>query len=180
MTLLDIILAVILLFGLVKGFLNGLFVEIASLLALVLGIFGAIHFSSYTASLFEDKVDWSEHYVTIASFAVTFIVIVLAIGLAGKALTKIADFAFLGMVNKILGGIFGMLKIGLIASVALNIFGQLNNTIPFMAQKEIDKSILYAPVIAISTKLYPAFKEQVDNTKTDVFSNMKEKAKEKI
>ncbi|MFB9051858.1 CvpA family protein [Formosa undariae] len=171
MTLLDIILTVILLFGLVKGFMNGLFVEIASLLALIIGIFGAIHFSAYTASLFEHKVDWDENYVTIAAFAVTFIVIVLAIGLAGKALTKLADFAFLGIVNKILGAIFGMLKIGLIASILLNIFGNLNDTIPFMDKKDIEESILYEPVMAISTKLYPAIKDKVDEKKKDIFSN---------
>ncbi|MDW5289092.1 CvpA family protein [Formosa sp. PL04] len=167
MNLLDIILAVLLLFGLVRGFMNGLFVEIASLLALILGIFGAIHFSAYTASLFEDKVDWDENYVTIVAFAITFVVIVLVIGLAGKALTKLANFAFLGIVNKILGGVFGMLKVGLIASIALNIFGNLNDTIPFMDKKDIDESILYEPVMSISTKLYPAIKEKVEEKKED-------------
>ncbi|WP_066222488.1 CvpA family protein [Formosa haliotis] len=170
MTLLDIILAVILLFGLVRGFMNGLFVEIASLLALIIGIYGAIHFSAFTATLFQDKVDWDENYISIVAFAVTFVVIVLVIGLAGKALTKLANFAFLGIVNKILGGIFGMLKIGLIASIALNIFANLNDTIPFMEKKDLEKSILYEPVIAISTKLYPAIKEKVDEKKKDILS----------
>ncbi|QDO93032.1 CvpA family protein [Formosa sediminum] len=174
MTLLDIILAVILLFGLIRGFINGLFVEIASLLALVIGIFGAIHFSAFTATLFEDKVDWEDNYVSIVAFAVTFIVIVLVIGLAGKALTKLADFAFLGMLNKLLGGVFGLLKLGLIASIALNIFGNLNNTIPFMDKKDIDKSILYEPVLAISTKLYPAIKAKVDEKKKDILTKDKD------
>lgn len=168
MNLLDIILTVLLLFGLVRGFMNGLFVEIASLLALILGVFGAIHFSAYTASLFEDKVDWDENYVNIIAFAITFVVIVLAIGLAGKALTKLANFAFLGVVNKILGAIFGMLKIGLIASIALNIFGNLNDTIPFMDKKDINESILYEPVMSISTKLYPIIKEKFEESQTDL------------
>ncbi|WP_299776744.1 CvpA family protein [uncultured Formosa sp.] len=173
MTLLDIILAIILLFGLVRGFINGLFVEIASLLALIVGIYGAINFSAYTSTLFEDKVDWDENYIKIVAFAATFIVIVLVIGLAGKAFTKLADFAFLGIVNKFLGGIFGMLKLGLIASIALNIFGNLNDTIPFMSQKDIDESMLYEPVMAISTKLYPAIKEKVDEKKKDLLTKDK-------
>ena len=170
MNLLDIILAVLLLFGLVRGFMNGLFVEIASLLALIVGIFGAIHFSTFTATLFEDKVDWDDNYVSIVSFAITFVVIVVVIGLAGKALTKLANFAFLGLVNKILGAIFGMLKIGLMVSIALNIFTNLNDTIPFMDKKDIDESILYEPVVSISTKLYPAIKEKVDEKKEDLLS----------
>ncbi|MBP1838463.1 CvpA family protein [Formosa algae] len=174
MTLLDIILAVILLFGLVRGFINGLFVEIASLLALIIGVFGAIHFSAYTGSLFEDKVDWDDNYIKIVAFAVTFIAIVLVIGLAGRALTKLADFAFLGIVNKILGGVFGLLKIGLIASVALNIFVTLNDTVPFVDETDIDDSVLYEPVMAISTKLYPAIKEKVEEKKKDLLTKDEE------
>lgn len=170
MTTIDIILAALLLFGFIKGFLNGLFVEIASLASLILGIYGAIHFSNFTASLFKDKVDWDENYVNIVAFAITFVVIVLAVSLAGKAFTKLANFAFLGLVNKILGGIFGALKLGLIASVALNVFDNLNTTVPFVDKKDIEKSVLYDPVIAISTKLYPAFKEKVDDKKKDILS----------
>ncbi|WP_435136177.1 CvpA family protein [Formosa sp. A9] len=168
MTTIDIILAILLLFGFVRGLMNGLFVEIASLLSLILGIYGAIHFSNFTASLFEDKVDWDENYVNIVAFAVTFVVIVLAVGLAGKAFTKLANLAFLGIVNKILGGVFGALKIGLITSVALNVFENLNNTIPFVNKENIDKSILYKPVISLSTTIYPAFREKVEEKKKDL------------
>ena len=45
MSIIDIVLGALLLFGLIRGAMKGLFVEIASLFALVLGVFGAIHFS---------------------------------------------------------------------------------------------------------------------------------------
>jgi len=45
MSFLDIILGLLLAYGLYKGLKNGLFVELASLVALIAGIFGAIHFS---------------------------------------------------------------------------------------------------------------------------------------
>jgi membrane protein required for colicin V production len=99
---------------------------------------------------------------------------VLVIGLAGRALTKLADFAFLGIVNKILGGVFGLLKIGLIASVALNIFVTLNDTVPFVDETDIDDSVLYEPVMAISTKLYPAIKEKVEEKKKDLLTKDEE------
>jgi len=51
MNVLDIILGALLLFGLVRGFMKGLFVEVASLVALIAGVYGAIHFSSFTAIL---------------------------------------------------------------------------------------------------------------------------------
>ena len=75
MTVLDIVLLVLLGFGLIKGFMNGLFVEVASLVALVAGVYGAIHFSSFVASFLESRVDWEEKTINIAAFAITFMII---------------------------------------------------------------------------------------------------------
>lgn len=155
MSVFDIILSVLLLFGLVRGFMKGLFVEVASLVALVAGIYGAIHFSFFAATFIEYKVSWSEKYVNIVAFAITFVVIVLIISLAGKALTKLADFAALGILNKLLGGVFGALKIGLILSIILLIFNRLNKNIPFADEDELNKSVLYEPVKSIAPLIFP-------------------------
>ena len=122
MSIIDIVLGALLLFGLIRGAMKGLFVEIASLCALILGVWGAIHFSYFAADLLDSKVDWDEKTINIVAFAITFVVIVIAISLAGKALTKLADFAALGILNKLLGGVFGALKIGRILSVLLIVF----------------------------------------------------------
>src|SRR5690606_38328780 len=119
MSILDLVLLALLILGLIRGFINGLFVELASIIALIAGIYGAFNFSSYTASFFKNKVDWEENTINIVALIVTFISIVLIISLTGKALTKIADFAMLGIVNKILGSAFGGLKTALILSVFL-------------------------------------------------------------
>lgn len=155
MSIIDIVLGALLLFGLIRGAMKGLFVEIASLCALILGVFGAIHFSYFVADLLEPKVDWDEKTMNIVAFAITFVVIVLAISLAGKALTKLADFAALGMLNKLLGGVFGALKIGLILSVLLIVFNKLNNTLPFMEDEELEESILYKPVKSLAPMIFP-------------------------
>lgn len=155
MSIIDIVLGALLLFGLIRGAIKGLFVEIASLCALVLGVFGAIHFSYFVADLLEPKVDWDEKTMNIVAFAITFVIIVLAISLAGKALTKLADFAALGILNKLLGGVFGTLKIGLILSVLLVVFNKLNNTLPFMEEEELEESILYKPVKSLVPMIFP-------------------------
>ncbi|WP_299526153.1 CvpA family protein [Winogradskyella sp.] len=155
MSIIDIVLAALILFGFVRGLFKGLFVEIASLLALVLGIYGAIHFSYYAADLLESRVDWNEKTINIVAFAITFVIIVLVISLAGKALTKLADFAALGMLNKLLGGVFGALKIGLILSVLLIVFNKLNKTLPFMEKEDLEKSALYEPVKSLAPMIFP-------------------------
>jgi len=155
MSIIDIVLGALLLFGLIRGAMKGLFVEVASLVALVLGVYGAIHFSGFAAGFLESKVDWNEKTINIVAFAITFVIIVLAISLAGKALTKLADFAALGILNKLLGGVFGALKIGLILSVLLIVFNKLNNTLPFMEKEDIEESLLYEPVKSLAPLVFP-------------------------
>ena len=155
MSIIDIILAGLILFGFIRGLFKGLFVEIASLLALVLGIYGAIHFSFFAADLLDSKVDWNEKTLNIVAFAITFVIIVLAISLAGKALTKLADFAALGLLNKLLGGVFGGLKIGLILSILLIVFSKMNNTLPFLQKEDLEKSVLYEPVKSLAPIIFP-------------------------
>ncbi|REE27842.1 membrane protein required for colicin V production [Winogradskyella pacifica] len=156
MSIIDIILASLLLFGFVRGLFKGLFVEVASLLALVLGVYGAIHFSDFAAGFLEPKVDWNEKTINIVAFAITFVVIVLVISLAGKALTKLADFAALGIINKLAGAVFGALKIGLILSVLLSVFHKMNNTLPFMEKEDLEKSTLYEPIKSLAPMIFPS------------------------
>lgn len=171
MTVIDIVLGALLLFGLIRGLTKGLFVEVASLLALIVGVYGAIHFSHFATEFLESRVDWSEKYINIASFAITFIIIVFVISLAGKALTKLADFAALGILNKLLGGLFGFLKIGLILSVILMIFSSMNKAIPFVDDEDIEESILYEHVRSLAPMIFPNIinaeekEEEANNTK---------------
>jgi membrane protein required for colicin V production len=157
MNILDIILGALILFGLVRGLSKGLFVEVASLVALIAGIYGAIYFSDFAAEFLESRVDWNEKTISITAFAITFVIIVLTISLAGKALTKLADFAALGILNKLLGGVFGALKIGLILSVVLMIFNTMNKTLPFIEDEELQDSILYKPVKSLVPLIFPYF-----------------------
>lgn len=155
MAIIDIVLAALLGFGLVRGLIKGLFVEVASLVALIAGTYGAIHFSYFVAELLLDNVSWDEKTINIIAFIATFIIIVLLISLAGKALTKLANFAALGFLNKLLGAVFGVLKIGLILSVLLIVFDKMNNTIPFVDEEHTKESVLYEPVKSLAPILFP-------------------------
>lgn len=155
MSIIDIVLGALLLFGFIRGIFKGLFVEIASLLALVLGVYGAIHFSYFVEDFLNPRVELNDKTMNIVAFAITFIIIVLVIILAGKALTKLADFAALGLLNKLLGGVFGAVKLGLILSVVLLVFDKMNNNIPFMEKEELDESVLYKPVKSLAPMLFP-------------------------
>lgn len=160
MSVLDIILLALLLLGLIGGFRKGFFVEVASLVALIAGVYGAIHFSNFAGDFLMDKVDWNEKTVNIIAFAITFIVIVLVIALAGKALTKLADFAALGVLNKLLGALFGLLKMAVILSVILIIFDSFNTKLPFADEEDLEDSTFYEPIRSLVPTIFPIILEK--------------------
>lgn len=155
MAIIDIIIGALLLFGLIRGFSKGLFVEVASLVALVAGVYGAIHFSNFAAEFLENKFDLEQKYINSIAFAITFVIIVIAIALAGKALTKLANFAALGLLNKLLGGLFGALKIGLILSIILIVFDTMNKAVVFADKDDLENTVLYKPIKSLAPLIFP-------------------------
>jgi membrane protein required for colicin V production len=156
MNTVDIVLALILLYGLVRGFFRGLLAEIASLVGIVLGIYGAIHFSYILSNFLSENMDWDGQYVNLIAFAITFILIVFLISLAGRLLTKMAGFAALGLVNKFLGAGFGILKMAFVASVVIMFFKATNEEIDIVSEESLKSSILYEPVESIAPIVLPS------------------------
>jgi len=171
MSTIDIIIGALLIFGLVRGFMKGLFVEVASIIALITGIYGAIHFSHYIATKLNENVDWDQNYINVVAFATTFFVIILLVSLAGKAFTKLADFASLGILNKLLGGVFGALKFGLITSVLLIVFSHANSTIEFMPPEKLENSVLYKPVKGLAALIFPNIIKQEETLREELIGS---------
>ncbi|RKS26281.1 membrane protein required for colicin V production [Flavobacterium endophyticum] len=165
MGFLDIILGVFLVYGLVRGLWNGLFVEFASLVSLLLGIYIAIKFSFLTADFLSDLFSWNPKTIAIWAFILTFIGVVLGVSLLAKFFTSIANFASLGLLNKIAGGIFGVLKMCLILSFALALFQKINFNHTFAEKKTLDDSLFYNSILKISEFVFPVFEEWFDELK---------------
>ena len=165
MGFLDIVLSVFLIFALYKGLKNGLFIELASLLSLVLGIYVAIKFSYFVKELLSSHVSWSPKYIEIIAFALTFILIVLAIQLLAKVLTGIMDFAFLGIINKLAGAAFSVLKAVLILSVLFTLFQKINFNNILVKEETLDNSILYNPIKKTAQFIYPSLENWYNDLK---------------
>ncbi len=167
MITLDILIAVFLLFGLIRGIFKGLFVEIASTVALIAGIYGAYLFSGTVAGYLKTRINWDENTIKITAFAITFAIIVLVISLSGKLLTKIAGAVHLGWVNKIAGGAFGLLKKALILSALFLVLEKFDTVFPVIGAKQKEQSVLYLPVKNILPEFFPGFSGFIKQTGVD-------------
>lgn len=159
MNTLDIILGIFLLLGLIRGFFNGFFVELAGLIALIAGVYGAIYFSDGTLTFLQTFINWEVEYLALLAFALTFILIVVAISLAGRLLTKMVDLMALGIVNKLLGGVFGLVKMAFLISVFFMFLNHME--FMFIGKETRETSILYPPVAKIGPMLLPTVIERL-------------------
>lgn len=167
MNLFDVILGGFLLYGIIRGVWNGFFVELASFVSLILGIYIAIKFSFLTQSIIESHVSWSPKTVQIMAFVLTFILVVVGIMVLAKAFTTLANFASLGIFNKIGGGFFGLLKTILILSVSLHFFHKFNEKTDFVSKATLVESLMYYPTLEISGLVYPALENWFMEFKED-------------
>ena len=154
MNIIDIILAIALGFGFIKGFFKGLIIEVASLGALFLGLLGAVKFSDFFADLLNEFFNWSRLAVQTASYLIIFIIIVYGLSVLAKTLTKIISKASLGLLNKFLGAFFGAFKWAIFMSVALFFLEKLNTWVTIINTEMIESSILYEPITELGEYLF--------------------------
>ncbi len=165
MSFLDVVLGSLLAFGLYKGIRNGLFVELASFVSLLLGIYIAIKFSSFATKVLSGFVNWNPKTIQIIAFLLTFLIVIIGISLAAKFLTKIASFAYLGWINKLGGGGFRLLKTVLIVSVFLNLFEKINFNNTFAKKETLDKSLFYHPIQKTAGFVFPSIEKWYEELK---------------
>lgn len=161
----DYILIVPVLYGLYRGFTKGLILELASLVALVAGIYGAMHFSSITFGYLSEVLEVEATYLQLASYGLTFLLIVLTITLTGKILTMLVKLVALGFANRLMGAVFGGIKALLILSVLLMFFDRLNNQFGIVKIEVLDASVLYSPILTQTQNIYPNVLEEFEKQK---------------
>ena len=162
MNYLDIFIACLLVFGFIRGYSKGLVMELASVLALIFGVYGSIKFSDFTFTYFsknfhEQIKNIDENHLKIASFVFTFLVIIVLISIIGRFATKLLKVVFLGFVNKILGGFFGLFKFILFVSLFLVFLDNLNSSFNLLDPFLLKTSFFYEPVKEIGDKLIGFF-----------------------
>ena len=169
MSIFDIILGCLMLYAIYNGLKKGLFVELASFLALIVGIYVAIKFSGIMRDFLINAMSWSPKYISVVALALTFLVVVVGIHLLAKAFTGVASFAYLGWLNKLAGAGFSVLKTILALSIVLSLFQKININDSIVSKETLDASMFYNPIQEISAYIFPSleklFHEGVANLK---------------
>lgn len=154
----DIIFAIILLYSAYKGFSKGFVIQAATLVALLLGIYGAVRFSDYTADILSIKLNITTQYLPLIAFAVTFVAIVILVHLIAGVTEKLLRAVALGFVNRIAGLLFGILKSAFIISILLVIINGIDTRMNIIPSDVKNNSLLYRPLSEFAPKIFPFLK----------------------
>jgi len=178
MGILDIIFIIPIVWLAYKGFSKGLIIELTTLAALALGIYISLHFSHLTANFLVEHFEISKKYLSIISFIITFILVVIALNIIGKMLEKIIDLVALSFLNKSFGGFFGVLKAVIFLSFIIYFINKFDKNRFLFSESLTSESALYEYIEDVA----PAVIKFYDGIDEDdgVLDKVKNKAEETV
>ncbi len=159
MNSLDLYLLIPIALGFIFGLFKGLVKELASLAAIVLGIYGAKLLSPYATGILVKVFDFSPKTAQPLSYLFVFIVIAISLIIVSKMLDKMFESMSLGGLNKLFGGVFGAMKYALIISVLLNVFDAVDSRFSILKAETKDNSIAYKPLMKLGPVLWDEAKK---------------------
>ncbi len=166
MNYLDFIIIILLIISAISGYKKGIVSQVTSITALILGIYLAITLTKNLAPWLVDSFSWSIGFSKIFSVITIFILVLVTVGIVGRAIEKTFEDAELGNLNKIFGLVFSIAKTLIILSIitlALSFFGKVKS---FPNKDDMHNSMLYMPVASIIPAICP-YLEASTNNRTD-------------
>ena len=112
----DIIIIVILGYGLVRGLFRGLVKEVSSIIGVLGGFYAAFTYYPKLSKLLSGLIS-DTAYLNILSFLIIFCVVLIVVGVLSIIIKYLMNISFLGWVDRIGGLIFGAIKSILIVSI---------------------------------------------------------------
>jgi membrane protein required for colicin V production len=151
--LLDLIVAVLLVLAVIKGYQQGLITGLFSFVAIIIGLAAALKLSVVVAGYIGSAVKVAEEWLPIVSFAVVFIVVIILVRLGAKALQHTVEVAMLGWVNRLGGVLFYTALYLLVFSVLLFYAEQMK----LLQPQTIQQSVTYSYIQPFGPKVINGF-----------------------
>ena len=139
----DAILGIWLAWAMFNGFRKGLIIKVASIVALVLGIYAGFHFSSFAADLLNQQFDWSTRTTEVGAFGLTFLAVVVGVHFIAKLLEKIVDLTALSMLNKLGGLALGLVQALFFLSALTYALDGVFGPRQWLPEAQVEQSVLY-------------------------------------
>ena len=151
----DIIIAVPLAIGAIRGFARGFVMEAAALIGLIAGVFLAALIADIMGKIVAELSDWNVMTFKIITFVIIFVMVVVLINMVARFVEKLFKLTGLNLINRIAGIGAGIVKYAFVLSVVLIFFNYLNRTEILMSEQTQNESFLYNKVSGFVPAVLP-------------------------
>ena len=159
MKIIDLVIAIPVLWGIYKGYTKGLISEVAQFAALVLGVLLGTKLSYLFSGFLINTLGLSEDIVPVVSFALVFLAVLFGVFLLSKALTNAAKSISLGWLNSVGGMVLGGLKFLLVIGIILQLIVSNDVKGKFISNETRQQSILLSPTLKTTSFFSPYLKK---------------------
>ena len=115
----DIVFLVAVIIAIVKGAMRGIVMALFSFAGWFIGLAAALKLSAIVAVYMQEHTGINAKWLPLISFILVFVIVVLLVQWAGKAIENIFDFTLLGWVNRLGGALLYTGMYILLASILL-------------------------------------------------------------
>jgi membrane protein required for colicin V production len=151
----DIILAIPLTIGAIRGFSKGFIHELASLVSVIVGVILAAIFAGMAGAAMMQYVDWNPILIKIIAFITVFILVIIIINTIARIIERLFEVAGLSIINRFAGLGAGTIKFAFLLSIILIFFNYINRDKTLMSDETRDQSFLYNKVAAFVPSIMP-------------------------
>ena len=151
MNWIDSLICVFLCFGIYRGFTKGFIIQIASVLALLLALFGGVRLTDFVSRFLISKFELQTSFISIIAFTCVFIFILISVFILAKFLEVLVKLTMLSMLNKITGAILGLFKYLLLLFFIIYLINSYNKKLGIISPSITDNSKFYNPALRFSS-----------------------------
>ncbi len=141
----------------INGYRKGIIISLASIIALILGIYAAVYFSNYLDATLMEHLNPSRFWLPILSFTITFMLVVIAILIMAKLAEKAVDVVGFGIINHIGGAVLGLVKGIILISILLFIITSLDPKGKWLTREDKKGSFFYHRVSDVFPRVMKKF-----------------------
>jgi len=160
---LDIIIAIPFAWAIYMGLTKGFVRQLATLGALILGVYGGAKLSGWLGEFFHRKFDVAIKLSQFVSFVIIFIAVIILMHFLAKIIQSSLKAGGLGAIDKILGVLFAMVKALIIVGVILSFFEMINKKVVLVEKQYTERSFFYNPIVNLTGKVFPTIKFEYNN-----------------
>lgn len=156
MNVIDIIIAIVLVWALVSGLRKGLISQASSFVGLLLGVWLAYKFNGQLSEWIGVDIEG------IAAYAILFAVGLLLAWLCSRFSSWILKGVGLGALDKIGGAVISLTVYVLLLNLLLGLFRNINSSLHLVDDKVLAESVLVEPVERVAGVVFPYLEEVKD------------------